>query len=65
MAFQLRPYQSESINLSLDFFITKKENKTELVEQIQACPSCDNFTTIRSKLIGGKWQQVEYNPGEE
>lgn len=31
MAFQLRPYQSESINLSVDFFTTKKENKTALV----------------------------------
>lgn len=31
MAFQLRAYQSESINLSVDFFTTKKENKTALV----------------------------------
>lgn len=31
MAFQLRPYQSESINLSVDFLTTIKENNTGLV----------------------------------
>lgn len=31
MAFQLRPYQSESINLSVEFLTSKNENKTALV----------------------------------
>ena len=39
--------------------------KTEMVEQIQACPNCEKIITITSKIIDGKWQQVDYNPGEE
>jgi hypothetical protein len=39
--------------------------KTETVEQIQACTNCERTITIRSKLIDGKWQHVDYNPGAE
>lgn len=39
--------------------------KTEMVEQIQACPNCEKIITITSKLINGKWQQVDFNPGAE
>jgi phage FluMu protein Com len=39
--------------------------KTEIIEQIQACPNCEQINTITSKLIDGKWQQVDFNPGEE
>jgi hypothetical protein len=39
--------------------------KTETVEQIQACPNCEQIITITSKLIDGKWQQVDFNPGAE
>lgn len=39
--------------------------KTEIVEQIQSCPNCERIITIRSKLIDGKWQQIDYNPGAE
>jgi hypothetical protein len=46
-------------------WIDHKFVKTEIVEQIQACPNCEKIITITSKLIGGKWQQVDYNPGAE
>ena len=46
-------------------WIDSKFVKTEIVEQIQACPNCERIITIRSKLIDGKWQQVDYYPGAE
>lgn len=46
-------------------WIDKKFVKTEIVEQIQACHNCEQIITITSKLIDGKWQQVDFNPGEE
>ena len=46
-------------------WIDKKFVKTEIVEQIQACHNCEQIITITSKLIDGKWQQVDFNPGAE
>lgn len=46
-------------------WIDNKFVKTEIVEQIQACPNCERTITIRSKLIDGKWQQIDYYPGAE
>lgn len=46
-------------------WIGNKFVKTEIVEQIQSCHNCERTITIRSKLIGGKWQQVDYDPGAE
>lgn len=46
-------------------WINKKFVHTEMVEQIQACQNCERIITIRSKLIDGKWQQIDYDPGAE
>lgn len=46
-------------------WLNNKFEKTEIVEQIQACPNCENTIFIRSKLINGKWQQVDYRKGAE
>jgi hypothetical protein len=46
-------------------WIDNKFVKKEMVEQIQACQNCEKIITIRSKLINGKWQKVDYNPGAE
>lgn len=46
-------------------WIDNKFLKTEIVEQLQACPNCERIITITSKLINGKWKQIEYNPGVE
>jgi hypothetical protein len=46
-------------------WIENKFVKTEITEQIQACPLCERIITITSKLIEGKWQQVDYDPGAE
>ena len=46
-------------------WIDSKFVNTEIIEQIQACPYCEKTITIISKLIGGEWQQVHYDPGAE
>jgi len=63
-----RKYTKENIwhTFSLKYeWIGNKFVKTEIVEQIQACPSCEKIITITSRLIDGKWQQVDYDPGAE
>jgi len=54
----------QTISLKYEW-INNKFVKTEIVEQIQACPNCEKIITITSKLIDGKWHQVDYNPGDE
>jgi hypothetical protein len=46
-------------------WIENKFVKTEITEQIQACHFCERIITITSRLIEGKWQQVDYDPGAE
>lgn len=63
-----RSYTKEKIWRSISnkyVWMDHKFVKTEIVEQIQSCPNCEQTITIRSKIINGKWQQVEYDPGAE
>ena len=63
-----RKYTKQNIWNSITYkykWINNKFVKTEIVEQIQACQNCEKIITITSKLIDGKWQQVNYDPGAE
>lgn len=63
-----RNYTKRNIWHSISYkyeWINNKFLKTETIEQIQACPNCERIITITSKLIDGKWQQVDFNPGVE